>query len=357
MPTASLTEQASTFAVGGALECPALAPGVQLVGEMLDSGFQERQWLVQRDGQFIHLTELLYRVLEQADGKRTVNEIAGGVTEATEWIISADQVRQLVQKLIPLGLIASPVSAETSPRRSDGEAILRSPLAVNMRMFMLSPRMIDPITKVLQFLYAPPIMILLLVIATIAHGWLYLVHGVSVGVVEVLSTPALLLVVLAVMVLAGIFHEFGHASALRYGGGRVRGMGAGIYLIYPALYTDTTDSYRLGRWARVRTDLGGFYFYLIFALGIMTVYFISGQEFLLFIVMLINLDILYQSLPFVRLDGYWALGSLTGIPDLFSYMNPFFKSIRTTKGTKGSKLPDLKPWVKVVFATYDVTPY
>ena len=37
-------------------------------------------------------------------------------------------------------------------------------------------------------------------------------------------------------------------------------MGAGLYLVWPAFYTDVTDSYRLGRAGRIRTDLGGLYF-------------------------------------------------------------------------------------------------
>jgi putative peptide zinc metalloprotease protein len=139
------------------------------------------------------------------------------------------------------------------------------------------------------------------------------------------------------MVLAGIFHEFGHASALRYGGGKVRGMGAGLYLIYPAFFTDVTDSYRLGRWARVRTDLGGFYFYLIFALGLIGLYALTGQEFLLLVVLLINIDIVYQ---------------LTGIPDPLSQMTPFLRSLRPGAGGAGSRLPQLKPWVKRAFVIY-----
>ncbi len=67
------------------------------------------------------------------------------------------------------------------------------------------------------------------------------------SVLAFLRTPGLLLVVLAAMLLAGVFHEFGHASALRYGGGRARAMVAGLYIVYPAFYTDTTDAYRLGR--------------------------------------------------------------------------------------------------------------
>src|SRR5690348_10067614 len=79
----------------------------------------------------------------------------------------------------------------------------------------------------------------------------------------------------------------------------------------------------LGRWARVRTDLGGFYFHLIFALGIIALSLATGREFLLLAVPLINLDMLYQWLVFVRFDGYWVLADLTGIPDFFSQVMAF----------------------------------
>ena len=330
-------------------ERPALAPDVQLVGEMPETGFMDRQWLVQRGGKFMQLTELLYRVAEQVNGERTLEEIAAGVTESTDWMVSADNVRQLIEaKLIPAGLI-SPAGDSPAPHT---ENRTRSPLDLNMRMKTIGPRVIDPITRVLQYLYAPVLLVPILVAIAVAHAWLYLVHGVTRSFLEVLYTPGLLFVALAIMLLSGVFHEFGHASALRYGGGKVRGMGAGIYVVYPAFYTDVTDSYRLGRWARVRTGLGGFYFHLIFALGIVGLYLASGQEFLLFIVFLINLNIFYQCLPFVRLDGYWVLADLTGIPDFFSQIGPFLRSVLPVRNWEGSKLPNLKPWVKAVFATY-----
>src|SRR5437773_8907331 len=87
---------------------PALAPNVQLVGEMQGMGFKDRQWLIQRGGQFIQLTELLYRLAEQTNGERTLEEIAKGVTESTDWIVDSTDVRQLIQtKLMPSGLIAT----------------------------------------------------------------------------------------------------------------------------------------------------------------------------------------------------------------------------------------------------------
>ena len=80
---------------------PALAPGVTLSGDMEESAFVEPQWLVQREGKFVQLTELLYRVVENVDGQRTLEEIAEQVGDAIDRDVTAENVRQLIgQKLI-----------------------------------------------------------------------------------------------------------------------------------------------------------------------------------------------------------------------------------------------------------------
>jgi putative peptide zinc metalloprotease protein len=179
----------------------------------------------------------------------------------------------------------------------------------------------------LQVLYTRPILIPVLILIASAHGWLYVIHGIGDSVRAALYTPGGLLIVLAFMLVSGVLHEFGHAAVLRYGGGRVRRMGTGLYLVYPTFYTDTTEAYRLGRCASLRTDRVDIYFHLIFALGIIALYFVSGQDFLLAVAVLIVGDIFYQLIPYVRLDGYWMLADLIGIPDFFSQIGPFLRSI------------------------------
>ncbi|MBA3404794.1 MAG: DUF3105 domain-containing protein [Gemmatimonadaceae bacterium] len=66
---------------------------------------------------------------------------------------------------------------------------------------------------------------------------------------------------------------------------------------------------------------------------------------------MIDLDILRQSLPFVRFDGYWALADLTGIPDFLSQIAPLARSL-SSKAGPGAKLPRLKRWVRVTFIAY-----
>jgi hypothetical protein len=331
-------------------ERPALAPDVQLIGEMQDTGFKNRQWLVRRGERFIQTPELLYRVAEQATGERTLEEMAAGVTESTDWLVSADDVRRLIQnQLLPLGVIAAADGSGIDENRE------RSVLQIRAGIKMLGPRIVDPVARVLQVFYAPPVLTFFLLAAVVAHGWLYLVAGerVLLGLNQFIYIPTLILVTIPLMVLVTIFHEFGHASALRYGGGEVRGIGIGIYITDPVVYADTTDNYRLGRWARLRTDLGGFYFWLIAQLGIIGAYLLTGQEFLLFIVVLLDMEIILQLLPFARYDGYWALASITGIPDPFSRLRP--RSVTggpPVSGSGGRNLPELKPWVKAVYTVW-----
>ena len=118
------------------------------------------------------------------------------------------------------------------------------------------------------------------------------------------------------------FHEFGHAAAARRGGATPGAMGAGLYLVWPAFYTDVTDSYRLGRGGRVRTDLGGLYFNAIVAVGIAGVWWLTGYDALLLVVATQILQMLRQLTPLVRFDGYHVLADVTGVPDLFHRIRP-----------------------------------
>jgi hypothetical protein len=223
-----------------------------------------------------------------------------------------------------------------------------------MRVKAIGPRTIDPIARVLQHLFTPVVLVAALVLAIVAHVWVYRVRGLTGAFLDMLYTPSSLLVVLGLVLLGAVVHEFGHASALRYGGGRARAIGAGLYMIFPAFYTDVTEGYRLGRWARVRTGLGGPYFHLLYALALIGVAVAFGYEFLLIAVLLVNLEIARQFVPFVRLDGYWVLADLTGVPDFFSQLGPFLRSLFPRLARSGPRLPPLKRWVKIVFAAYVV---
>ncbi len=104
--SAPAADHAPQAALESAPERPCLAAGVELHGQIKESGFEQAQWLVERDGRFIQLSELLYRVVERCDGQHTLDEIAEGVRAATCRNLSAENIRYLlVTRLIPTRLV------------------------------------------------------------------------------------------------------------------------------------------------------------------------------------------------------------------------------------------------------------
>ena len=138
-----------------------------------------------------------------------------------------------------------------------------------------------------------------------------------------------MITVFALFTASAAFHELGHAAACRYGGARPGRIGAGIYLLWPSFFTNVTDSYRLNRAGRLRTDLGGLYFNLLSILALAGLYTATGSEILLLAIAAIHLQMLEQLLPFARFDGYWILSDLIGVPDLFARIPPIVKNALT----------------------------
>ena len=148
-----------------------------------------------------------------------------------------------------------------------------------------------------------------------------------------------------------MFHEFGHASACRYGGARPGCIGCGLYLIWPSMYTEVTDVYRISRGGRIRTDLGGVYFNVVFMLVLTGCYLLTGQTFLLSAVYLGHFEVLEQLMPAVRLDGYYILGDLAGVPDLFGKIRPILRSMIPGRPTP-PEVRDLKRSARAVVTVW-----
>ena len=83
-------------AVTTLVDAPTRVDGVQLIGEMVGSGYRTPPALVRRgDGQVLQLTPLLYLVLDAADGRRSCAEIADVVSHALGRSVTEDDVATL----------------------------------------------------------------------------------------------------------------------------------------------------------------------------------------------------------------------------------------------------------------------
>ena len=119
-----------------------------------------------------------------------------------------------------------------------------------------------------------------------------------------------------------VLHELGHAFTAHHFGAHIPIMGLAFLLMFPVLYTDTTDAWRLtSRRERVLIDAGGMIAELaIAAIAIFLWSFLPdgpARSAAFFAAttswgfsLMVNLN------PFMRFDGYYLLGDLCGVENM-----------------------------------------
>ena len=328
-------------------DVPVRAEGVQLLGETKGSGYREAPSLVRRaDGQTLQLTPLLYLILDAIDGERGLEDIAERASTGSGRLVSADNVRTLIDsQLLPLGLLQLADGSQPEVKKANPL------LGMRFRYSVTDPERTRKLTAPFAVLFNPLIVVAVTAAFLAICWWVLMVKGLASATHEAFANPALVLLVVAVTVLSAGFHEFGHAAAARRGGATPGAMGAGLYLIWPAFYTDVTDSYRLGRGGRIRTDLGGLYFNAIVAVAIMGIWWATGFDALLLVVVTQLIQMVRQLLPLVRFDGYHILADATGVPDLFQRIKPTLLSLLPWRPADPAAQV-LKPWARTAVTVW-----
>lgn len=338
-----------------------LLPGTELLGEFRGSGYREPPQLVARaDGQLVRLPALLYlvvRLLEQhgrgPEGSRPSDPellatVARAAAEEADLALGVEHIGFLLdRKLAPLGITTyadgtAPVLAKQTPF-----------LGLRVRAQLLRPAATWVVGGVLEWLFFPLVAAVLVAIAGFVEWWFFTTQNMATAMLQTLLDPAGVLAVIVLALASTLFHECGHAAACRYSGVAPGGMGCGIYLVWPAFYTDITNTYRLGRGGRLRADLGGVYFNAIFLIVLTGAYLATGWAPLLVAVLSVNLEIVQQLLPTLRFDGYYIVADAVGIPDLFRYIGPVL-SRHLLRRPADPRLSALKRWPQTVITVWVV---
>lgn len=332
---------------------PRLLAGVEPLGEYQGSGLTDATFLVRDpEGRVVQVSRLLHLVLSGIDGQREVSEIAARVSAEFGRTVSTGNVEYLLDhKLAPLGLLA----------RADGAPGPANPgwdqgvLTLRFRCTLIPEAGVQFFARLFRPLFTPAVVVAALGGLIVSDVWLVRVGQLDTALGYVVIHPVLLLLVLGLTLLSTLFHECGHAAACRYGGARPGVIGMGVYVVWPAFFTNVTDAYRLGRVGRVRTDLGGVYFNAIFSVGLAVVYLATGYQPLLAAVLLVHVEMVQQLLPSLRFDGYFILADLIGVPDLFRRIGPVLRSLipgrpadPRVRGLKRGARVTLTAWVLVM---------
>ncbi|GDY28729.1 hypothetical protein [Gandjariella thermophila] len=330
-------------------ERPRLAEGVELLGEYQGSGYQDARYLVSRsDQQTLLLPAIPYLVLRHVDGHRDLRQVAELVSAESGMRLGADGVRFLVEeKLAPLGLAMLGDTASAPPKANPL-------LALHVRHWVIPAKVVRVIGRTLAPLHMPAVVVAFLAALVTLDCWMFTSGHADAAIRQTLVDPAFLLAMTGLALASVFFHEFGHASACHYGGARPGAIGAGLYLFFPCFYTNVTDAYRLNRAGRLRTDLGGVYFNAVFIVVLGVAYLATGYPPLLVAAVLGHAEIIQQLPPLVRMDGYYILADLVGVPNLFGHVRPILRSILPgrRRPRSGRHAIDLRPGARRVVTAW-----
>ena len=174
---------------------------------------------------------------------------------------------------------------------------------------------IDRFSDIFHFLFHPLMLGFVLLVAWVVDGYFMLTTENLFQFNNYMNIYTALGMVVF-MVCSSFFHELGHASACKHFGMKHGGIGFGLYLNFPVLYTEVSEVWKLNRKQRCVVNLAGVYFQCYVLLGLLVAFFITGNDVVRYLLLTLNLGFLMTLNPFFKFDGYWLASDLLGVPNL-----------------------------------------
>lgn len=204
------------------------------------------------------------------------------------------------------------------------ESARRSPFLLQFEL--LAGERLAPLTRRLASLFrwwlAIPVIIGFLTVEAIALplAAAHMHDSASIGEVILLF---------AALIITMLCHELGHLSACARSGGAHGGMGVGLYWVFPAMYAEVSQAWRMSPSARVLVDVGGLYFQAFTVIAIGGYAIVAGDALAYRLLWLVTFTMLHTLNPFFKFDGYWLLSDATGLTNLHAQVR------RTVAGLVG----------------------
>jgi hypothetical protein len=273
-----------------------------------------RRYCVFINERAFHTSEQTARLLQAIAAESDLQAIAARFNEGRAEPLSTQAVRAVITgQLLPAGLVSTSPAAPPPPRRRSGRAYL-----------FLSGRLLDAATvtrlsrPLLVLLSARLAPLLLLLCGALAVAWLCDVRGLRSAAVPGLFGLGLddSLLLYGSLFASFLLHEFGHAAAARKYAAEPAEIGFGLYLIFPVLFCDVTDAWRLARPQRIVINLAGAYFQLIATALLVLAQALTGSAALGLAVAANLVSIAITLNPFLRFDGYWVYSDYFRLPNL-----------------------------------------
>lgn len=297
-----------------------MAPGLQL--HAFDSSASEPTYRAElSDGRHFQINEKLYLLLSCLTKPQSVSALGRDFEQLSGQSVERTELLEISDYLLEHGLVRSGATAEDvqgpvanqAPPAKKNSLPNDSFLSLHYRWDLVSPHLIAPFARVLSALFNRSIAIIATVVIVAAHILAYAHLGLPPNMMmEGISWPTLYIV----LSLGVLIHELGHLAACHRWHCDHGPLGVGLYFLNPVFYVDVTNAWRLPRWQRVVVDMGGVYLELLLVPIFWLLFVMTHDSTWLMAIIITDITILTNFEPFMKLDGYWLLSDLTGVPNL-----------------------------------------
>lgn len=133
-------------------------------------------------------------------------------------------------------------------------------------------------------------------------------------------------------------HETGHIAAAKRYNSKTGGIGFGIYYYFLVFYADVHETWNLPRKQRRVVSIAGFYWDIIAILPIFILCFYLKSKAIADFILLFHLSFIGVFNPFLKMDGYWFLCDVLGVPNLRNRINTYLFQYLPSKLFKKNKV-------------------
>ena len=258
-----------------------------IIHQKLSTSTQEQRMLISYDGQYYEVSQGIIELVEVLQQHETESEAITFYCEKKKGKYTPEQVKGIIDKfVIPL----------FTPKISKRSFLYEKEL--------FSAQAIDKFSYAFRFLFYHWYMLAVLIIALILDICFF-VHTPDLLLFNNKVNIYMIIGLFAFILGSSFFHELGHASACKYFGIQHGGIGFGLYLNFPVLYTDVTEVWKLKRGQRCVVNLAGVYFQSYWLILLLVAFFVTGNDMLRYLILIMNLGFAMTLNPFFKFDGYW----------------------------------------------------
>jgi multidrug resistance efflux pump len=347
----------------GSVALPACRPdlGRQVVGALEQGGFRFRR---ADDPVPAHVDPAQRNLEEARKFDEAVDRLHEGRFQAAlrsfDELLAANPGNQRALALRSI-LVQAGTAAAANAAQSGREEPQRQNLLYYRIPFFNPDRLFDALHPLVRFVWSPAFFGAYLAIVAVA-GWIFWQNaGGMLAQLPALGLHTLAGGLLVVAVLQTALHEFAHGLTCKHYGGRVPELGFLLILLFlPALYVDVSDAWLFRRRRqRVLVSLAG----PLFDIGVAALAAIAwrllapgpGRSIAVLLMVASVVSVLLNLNPLIRLDGYYVLSDLSGIPNLrAAARRALVRGIRRMRGIGTTDATTLTPRARVFIGVYGV---